>query len=104
MSKFMTLPACVIDELSANEMVMVTGGIGELNPPNNRGGVCSGTNNGTGKCNGTNNSTGICTESNNSRGTCTGSNNDLGVCGSTNNSNGTCNYPFEPGYSKWQIP
>lgn len=86
MSKFMTLPACVIDELSANEMVMVTGGIGDLdlnNTPNNGDGVCTGTNNGTGKCNGANNSGGTCCGSNNSAGTCGGTNNFGGKCGVT---------------------
>lgn len=49
MSKFMNFPACVIDELSANEMVMVTGGIGDISISiNNSNGVCTGTNNGTG--------------------------------------------------------
>lgn len=98
MSKFMTLPACVIDELSANEMVMVTGGIGDISISINNGdGACTGTNNGTGKCNGANNSGGTCCGSNNSAGTCGGTNNFGGKCGVTIQ-------PFEPGYSKWQLP
>lgn len=56
----MALPVSVLDELSENEMVLVTGGFGNGEAANNGDGKCLGTNNGTGTCEGINNGNGVC--------------------------------------------
>lgn len=70
MANFLSLPACVIEELSINEMLSLTGGAGN-DCTNNGSGLCDGTNNGTGSCKGNNNHSGLCNGTNNSSGRCT---------------------------------
>lgn len=72
MKKFLRFPVEILEELSINEMVVLTGGTSDttITSPNNASGVCSGTNNQDGLCGGTNNHTGRCSGVNNHMGTC----------------------------------
>lgn len=73
MKNFMNLPAFVIDELSVNEMLQVSGGAGGLEMVTNSGsGVCAGENNGNGHCEVLNNGTGRCICINSGGGSCGG--------------------------------
>lgn len=68
---FMTLPLQIMDVLSENEMLFISGGNSIAPSVNNGSGLCSDTNNSDGRCSGTNNSSGKCL----------GTNNDTGRCG-----------------------
>ena len=76
----MKLPVDIIDQLSNEEMMFVSGGENKIDP-NNVNGACHGTNNASGTCYLTNNGTGTCHGTNNSSGSCWGVNNGSGVCG-----------------------
>lgn len=81
MNQLMKLPVDVIDQLSTEEMLFISGGFGDTGKGvNNGSGLCDDTNNDSGTCTGTNNSTGICGGTNNSSGSCTGTNNNSGMC------------------------
>ncbi len=57
---FMTLPLQIMDVLSENEMLFISGGNSIAPSVNNGSGLCSDTNNSDGRCSGTNNSSGKC--------------------------------------------
>lgn len=65
MNSLMKFSADILEEMKADEMLLVRGG-GEgpqednKMQPNNASGTCTGTNNADGKCGGVNNGEGLC--------------------------------------------
>ena len=88
--KFFELPTELIEELQAEELVSVKGGIDDTFLPDTADGSCGAANNASGNFQGPNNKDGICSGANNGSGACQGTNNKNGRCHYVNNGNGLC--------------
>lgn len=71
MNKLMTLPVSMVEQLQADEMILINGGYDIISAANNGSGNCGDqTNNADGLCGGTNNDQGRCSGTNNAGGRC----------------------------------